>query len=183
MALDILSCLTDDTIEMKLLSLNSYKACGADEVNSHVLKACVSAFSKPLKIIFRKSLIEGYVLKLWKDANVTPIHKKGSRTSAVNYRNVSLTSLISRILEGLIRGNMSDFYEKESLIAKEQHGFVKRKSCVTNLLELDLITKSLSEGFSVVIVYLDFLKAFDMVPHQRLIQKLNGYGIHHWCSA
>ena len=72
---------------------------------------------------------------------------------------------------------MSDFYEKESLIAKEQHGFVKRKSCVTNLLELDLITKSLSEGFSVVIVYLDFIKAFDMVPHQRLIQKLKGYGI------
>ena len=73
---------------------------------------------------------------------------------------------------------MSEFFEKKGLIAKEQHGFVKRKACVTNLLEtLDLITKSLSEGFSVDIVYLDFLKAFDMVPHRRLIQKLKGYGI------
>ena len=58
---NLLSCLTEDAIERKLLSLNSHKACGADEVNSHVLKACASAFSKPLKIIFRKSLIEGYV--------------------------------------------------------------------------------------------------------------------------
>ena len=67
---------------------------------------------------------------------------------------------------------MSEFFEKEGLIAKEHHGFVKRKACVTNLLEtLDLITKSLSEGFSVDIVYLDFLKALDMVPHRRLIQK------------
>ena len=63
-------------IEMKILSLNSHKACGADEVKSHVSKACASAFSKPLKIIFRKSVIEGYVPKLWKEANVTPIHKE-----------------------------------------------------------------------------------------------------------
>ena len=64
------------------------------------------------------------------------------------------------------------------LIAKEKHGFVKIKACVTNLLEtLDLITKSLAEGFSVDVVYLDFLKAFDMVPYPRLIQKLEGYGI------
>ena len=73
---------------------------------------------------------------------------------------------------------MSEFFEKEGLIANEQHGFVKWKTCVTVLLEtLDLITKPLSEGFSVDIVYLDFLKAFDLVSHRRLIQKLTGYGI------
>ena len=70
---------------------------------------------------------------------------------------------------------MIESFEKECLIAKEQHGFEKRKACVTCLLEtLDLITKSLSEEFSVDIVYLDFLKAINMVPHRRLIQKLKG---------
>ena len=72
--------------------------------------------------------------------------KKGSRTLAVNYRNVPLTSLVCRILEGLIGDNISDFFEKEGFIADEKHGFVMRKACVTNLLEtLDLITKYLSE--------------------------------------
>ena len=102
---NLLSFMTEDTIEMKLPSLNSHKACGADEVNSHVLKACAIAFLKPLKIIFRKSLIEGIVPKLWKEANVTPIHKKGNRTLAVSYRTVCLTSLVCRILEGLIKEN------------------------------------------------------------------------------
>ena len=100
---DILSCLTIDAIEQKLNSLNPHKACGVDEVSSHVLKTSANAFSKPLDIIFRKSLREGYVDKLWKDANVTPIYKKGSRTLAVKYRNLSITSLVCRIIEGLIR--------------------------------------------------------------------------------
>ena len=80
---DIISCLSIDwssiidSIEQKLNNLNPHKDCGVDEVNSHVLKTFASAFSK--FIIFRKSLREGYVPKLWKDANVTPIYKKGSR--------------------------------------------------------------------------------------------------------
>ena len=90
---------------------------------------------KPLKIIFRKSLIEGYVSKFGKDVNVTPIHTKGSRTLTVNYRSVSLTSLVCRILEELITNNLSEFFEKEDLIATKQNGFVRRKAYVTNLLK------------------------------------------------
>ena len=169
-----LSCiLTEDIIVKKLLGLNSQKACGVDGVTSHEHKECAIAFSETVRIIFRKSLIDGYVPKLWKDANVTPIYKKDSRTLAVNHRNVSLTSLVCRILEGRIKHKLSEFFEKEGLIAKEHHGFVRRKECVTNLLEkLDLITKSLSEGFSVNVVYLDFLKLFDMASHRRLAEGL-----------
>ena len=74
---------------------------------------------------------------------------------------------------------MSEFFEKEGLIAKKQHGFiVKRKGCITNFLEtLDLITKFLSEGFADYVIYLDLLKAFVMVRHRRLIQKLRRYSI------
>ena len=69
-----------------------------------------------------------------------------------------LASLVCRVLERLIRDKLSEFLENEVLIAKKQHGFVKRKACVTNLLETpDPITQSLSEGFSVDVVYLDFI--------------------------
>ena len=93
--------------------------------------------------------MEEYVPKLWKGSNVTQIDKKGSRTVAVNYKNVFLASLVCRSFEGQIRDKLSEFLENYGLIATEKHGFVKRKECVTNLLQtLDLITKSLPEGFS-----------------------------------
>ena len=89
---------------------------------------------------------EGYGPKFWMDTNVTPINMKGSRNLTVSYRNVSLTLLVCKILEDLIRDKLPEFLKNDGLIAKEQNGFVKRKSCVTYLLETpDLITKSLSD--------------------------------------
>ena len=65
-----------------------------------------------------------------------------------------------------------------NLLALEQHGFVSKKSCTTNLLEtLDLLTSILAQGLFADVIYLDFSKAFDTVPHKRLIKKLEAYGI------
>jgi len=120
----------------------------------------------------------GCVPRQWKDANVSPIFKKGSRIAAANYRPVSLTSIVCKVMEGLIRDGLMEYLLSEGLIANEQHGFVKGKACVTNLLEtLDLITRALCDGHAVDVLYLDFLKAFDMVLHRRLIHKLKGYGL------
>ena len=130
---DLLDCCSEYTVQETLMSLCSSKACGVDEVNPHVLKMCAKALARPLSLIFRKSLTEGKVPKIWKDANVTPIHKKGSRVVAANYRPVSLTSVICKVLERLIRGKLMEYLEEEKLISKEQHGFVKNRSCTTNL--------------------------------------------------
>ena len=114
----------------------------------------------------------------WKEANVTPIFKKGSKVVAANYRPVSLTSVVCKLMEPIIRDRFIRYLEEEDLISKAQHGFVSKKSCTTNLLEtLDIVTRSLSQGLAVDVLYLDFLKAFDMVPHCRLIHKLRGYGV------
>lgn len=160
-----------------LEKLGLEKACGTDEVHPHVLKSCAKEFSGPLSVLFRRSFAEGLVPRQWKDANVSPIFKKGSRIIAANYRPVSLTSVVCKVLERLIRDRIAKYLEAENLLSTSQHGFVKGRSCTTNLLEtLDVVTKSLADGYAVNLIYLDFLKAFDMVPHRRLLLKLKGYG-------
>ena len=104
--------------------------------------------------------------------------KKGSRNKSVNYRPVSLTSVICKSLETIIRDHMIDFLVKHKLINSSQHGFLKARSCLTNLLcFFEEITKWVDEGSLVDVIYLDFQKAFDKVPHQRLILKLKSHGM------
>jgi hypothetical protein len=176
---DLLAGINSEEIARRLKKLDSNKAQGADGVNSHVLKMSVDSLVKPLEIIFKRSVSEGVVPNKWKIANVTPIFKKGSRIEAANYRPVSLTSVVCRLLEGIIRDKFMEFLIKNNLIAEEQHGFVRKKGCVTNLLEtLDYVSSMLAEGLSIDIIFLDFLKAFDMVAHLRLLLKLEAYGVH-----
>ena len=127
---------------------------------------------------FNMSLKEGIVPFEWKEANSIPLFKKGSRNKSVNYRPVSLTSVICKLLETIIRDHMMDFLIKHKLINPSQHGFLKAKSCLTNLLcFLEEITKWVDDGSPVDVIYLDFQKAFDKVPHQRLISKLKSHGM------
>ena len=101
-----------------------------------------------------------------------------SRNKSVNYRPVSLTSVICKVLETIIRDHMMDFLIKHKLINPSQHGFLKARSCLTNLLcFFEEITKWADEGSPVDVIYLDFQKAFDKVPHQRLILKLKSHGM------
>ena len=91
---------------------------------------------------------------------------------------MSLTSVIGKVLETIIRDHMMDFLIKHKLINPSQHGFLKARSCLTNLLcFFEEITKWVDEGSPVDVIYLDFQKAFDKVPHQRLILKLKSHGM------
>ena len=95
-----------------------------------------------------------------------------------NYRPVSLTVVPCKIMEGILREKIEDHFYKNNFLAKQQHGFVRSKSCTTNLLEtLDYISFCIDNGIPVVVILLDFAKAFDTVPHRRLVAKLRAYGI------
>uniref|UniRef100_K7F0Y4 Reverse transcriptase domain-containing protein n=1 Tax=Pelodiscus sinensis TaxID=13735 RepID=K7F0Y4_PELSI len=114
----------------------------------------------------------------WKVANVTPIFKRGSRGDPGNYRPVSLTSVPGKLVETIVKNKIVKHVEEHNLLDKSQHGFCKGKSCLTNLLEFfEGVNKHADKGDPVDIVYLDFQKAFDKVPHQRLLCKLHGHGI------
>ena len=128
--------------------------------------------------VFNLSLKEGVVPFEWKEANIIPLFKKGSRNKSENYRPVSLTSVICKLLERLIKYHMVDFIVKHKLLNSSQHGFLKARSCLTNMLcFLEEITKWIDVGSPVDIIYLDFQKAFGKVPHQRLLLKLKAHGI------
>ena len=98
-----------------------------------------------------------------------PRVKKGSREELGNYRPVSLTSVAGKLLETLIRDQMSNHLNKCKLIKGSHYGFTKGISCLTNLLEFyEAVSDWVNEGKAVDIVYLDFKKAFDKVPHRKL---------------
>ena len=90
-----------------------------------------------------------------------------------NYRPVSLTSQLCKLLEWIVKDNLVEFLEKHKLISDTQHGFRKGRSCLANLLTfLDKVLCQVDEGHSIDVIFLDMAKAFDKVPHKRLLDKL-----------
>ena len=167
-----------DLVMKYIRKIKPNKAEGPDEIHARLLRECEKEISLPLAMIFSKSLAESKVPLDWKRANVVPIYKKGDKSQAGNYRPVSLTSLACKILESIIKDKIVEFLSMNGLIKDTQHGFRKGRSCLTNLLEfLDIATNSFDEGKQLDVSYLDFSKAFDKVPHKRLVLQLKAHGI------
>ena len=170
--------ISENDITKYLRSLDPNKSTGADEISARLLRECQDELVLPLKLIFNKSLREKIVPNQWKCANVTPIFKKGNKCEAGNYRPISLTSVISKIFEKILREKMTSFLENHNLILDTQHGFRNNRSCLTNLLEFfTYIFSNYDERIPSDIIYLDLKKAFDTVPHKRLVIKLKAHGI------
>ncbi|MBA1446783.1 MAG: hypothetical protein FE835_18145 [Gammaproteobacteria bacterium] len=124
---------TPEMISKKIKKMKDNKSPGVDGIPPKLLKEIVDQISTPLAIFFNLSLKEGIVPLEWKEANITPLFKKGSRNRTENYRPVSLTSVLCKLLETLIRDHMVEFLVKHKLINDSQHGFLKARSCLTNL--------------------------------------------------
>ena len=170
--------ISQQVIEDKLTALKPTAAPGPDDVHPRMLRELSRSLSLPLALLFRKSLDTGVLPSIWKQAHVVPIHKKGSKQDPGNYRPVSLTSVPCKVLESLIRDELMQHLVTYGLISDDQHGFRPRRSCSTQLLvTLDAWSKLLENSTPLDVIYLDFKKAFDSVPHKRLLCKLKGYGV------
>ena len=170
--------ITDDMVKGRLERLKPTSSPGPDDIHPRILKETAASLSGPLADIFRKSLLEGQLPKDWKTASVIPIYKKGDKHKPGNYRPVSLTSVPSKVLESLIRDQIMDHLTSTGQLSPHQHGFRARRSCVTQLLEvMEDWTKAIEDGDPVDALYLDFRKAFDSVPHERLLKKVSACGI------
>ena len=179
---------------LKLLNnLNIHKASGPDGLSARVLKECSSEISPMLALIYNESLAQGTVLDNWRQANVAPVFKKGEKYNAAYYRLVSLTCICCKTLEHIIVSNINKHLAFESILADCQHGFRSQRSCETQLVQFyhDMVgnldgAQDRGQKQTDVII-MDFAKAFDKVPHRRLLYKLGYYGIrgstHKWISS
>eukprot|EP00061_Rhincodon_typus_P015044 g42500.t1 len=147
---------------------------GPDDTYPRLLGEAREEIAGGLTKIFVCLLVTGEVLENWRAANDVPLFKKGNKDHLGSYRPVRLTSVFGKLLERILRDGICAHLEKHGLIRDNQHGFVQGGSCLSNLIEFfEELTKVIDESRAVDVVYMDFSKAFDKVPHGRVIQKMH----------
>ncbi|PFX13619.1 RNA-directed DNA polymerase from mobile element jockey [Stylophora pistillata] len=166
-----------------LKNIDPSKACGPDQIPGRILRECSSEIAPSLTRLINISLRVGCVPQDWKRANVVPVYKKGDNEDVCSYRAISLLSLISKITERIVLDRFSNFIADK--IYPMQHGFVKGRSTITQLLDtVHRMVRTIDHGEQTDVAFLDFSKAFDSVSHAHLISKLDQSGIKgpllHW---
>ncbi|CAB3387969.1 Hypothetical predicted protein [Cloeon dipterum] len=155
-------------------------ASGPNGVLAVLLKRFAKTLCPSLAHIFNLSLRACDLPADWKCAAVTPIPKDGEKSDLRYYRPISVTSLVGKLLEKQARNQLAGFLDTNKALPDNQHGFRERRSCTTMLLRtLDSWTAATDKnsGGNVHAIFLDWAKAFDKVPHQRLLSKLQHHGI------
>lgn len=168
--------------------LNAQSAGGPDGIPPVFFKHTSNAICQPLAFLFRVLFDEGCLPPVWRQAFITTIYKKGDSSLSSNYRPISLTCTMCKLMESIIKDQLLNFLLLKGLISKQQHAFIKKHSTVTNLLECTHDWEvALHGGHSVDIIYIDCKRAFDSVVYSKLIFKLNQFGISgkllYWISA
>ena len=169
---------TEEDIIKAIKELDPYSAAPDEDVPARILTACKEQLAIPLKILWTDSFESSFIPSSLKTQYITPVHKKDDRTDPANYRPVSITSHLIKVFERVIRNKLVDHLEDNRLINDNQHGFRKKRSCLTQLIDhVDHIYNCLNNGDEVDVIYLDYAKAFDKVDHNILLAKLKKYGI------
>jgi len=168
----------EEAVNDLLCHLDTHKSVGPDGIHPRVLRELSEELAKPLSIIYQQSWLTGEVSGGWRLTSVTPIYKKGRKEDLRNYRTVSLTLMLGKIMEQFILNALIRHVQDNQGIKPSQHGFMKGRSCLTNLISFyDQETHLVDEGKAVSVIYLDFGKALDIVPHSILLEKLAAHDL------
>ena len=170
--------ISDTEVFEAISSLDPTKSSGCDGVGPKLLKHCASALYVPLHHLFSVSLSKHSIPYEWKCHSITPIFKSGDKSQVKNYRPISLLCIVSKVLERLIYRNVCKFIIDNNILYHHQFGFRQHHSTTQQLLIfLSNIHSALNNRSQCDVIYLDFKKAFDSVPHQELLLKLWEVGV------
>ena len=169
--------ITESIIIDSIRELSSNSTAGSDGIPCSLLLNCAHELAPSLLILFKQSLSYGGIDPSLKRADIVPVFKSGDRTAPSNYRPISLTSVIIKVLEIIICKQIVAFLISKGYLNPPQHGFREGCPCLSALLNvLDDITHLMSDGNTIDMVYLDFAKAFDKVDHRVLLHKIKTLG-------
>lgn len=170
---------TNATEIQKIIDQLKNKATpGADNFTGAFIKQISHFITSPLEFIFNKCLSSGYFPKKFKEAKIIPIPKSGDLSKPENYRPISLLSNLSKILEKILKLRLMSFLEKENIISDNQYGFQAKKSTNDAVIHLNkIIYDNFNENKKSLAVFMDLSKAFDTIPHNILLNKLDESGI------
>ena len=164
----LLTSINADFYSVRALLLHQNKsAVGPDDIPGIFYKELAHVLALPISIVFQQSLLQGKIPVMWRLAKVVPLFKgKGQKSCVSSYRPISLTDVACKLLERLVADQIKTFWTVNNLICKEQHGFLQRRSTVTNLVTSDsIIADYLNDHVPVDVILLDFARAFDKVRH------------------
>ena len=175
----------EEFVLRELKSIDCTKSHGIDEMHPKLLKAAADVVAKPLTDLFNLSLNTGDIPEDFLVAKIIPIHKSGAKTDPTNYRPISILSIVSRIFEKAVYNQLHNHAQENSLITPNQSGFRPLHSTETCLLDIsEYLLSNMNEGYITGAIFLDLRKAFDVIPHNKLLNKLKVFGIrgkeHKW---
>ena len=165
-------------VSLTIQSLKSNSAGGLDGFDSKLLKFIKSEISKPLTHIFNLSFIKGIFPDQLKKAIIRPLFKGGDKHLIENYRPISLTNNIAKVLEKLMKIRLIGFFTKNNILSENQFGFQKNKSTEDAIFEFTkTVYSNINENKKCMAVFLDLAKAFDTVSHEILLKKIEALGV------
>lgn len=161
-----------------LSRLQVRKATGPDGISAVMLRRCAVSISGHLTALFNHSFSSGAVPSSWKVSRVTPIPKSDDSSLVSNYRPISLLSMVGKVQERLVHEVLMEHLLERGVLSDRQFGFRPSSSTQEALLSLTRgWHQVLDAGGSVLCVFLDLAKAFDSVPHQRIVECLHQAGV------
>ena len=170
--------ITVNTVEEILHKLNPCKASGPDKISTRMLKETYKQVAPSLTTLFNSSLEEAKFPTQWKAAEVTPLHKKGEKSTEGNFRPISLLSVVSKCLERCVFKEVYNFFHRNKIISILQAAHHKGSSTITQLIEIyNFMVEALDKGLDARFIFCDISKAFDRVWFDGLIYKLEKAGV------